>query len=216
MRRRLGFLTFIAASAILTAGAYLVYSSQSVRHLHAGQSVRFEDLSSFHFFGGDWTALSGTISDGRSGRGDLAVTTDSTWGRVHLSGDVRFDNFFPGVPYGDAGFVLRVTQPDVGVDSFHGYYAGIRIQNQTLVFGKAEDHWSELKEQPLTFAVTPGGWYHLSVDADKCRFVVRARPVAGGREASFVYDDPDCFPSGAVGLRLFYVQASWRNLIARG
>jgi hypothetical protein len=129
-----------------------------------------------------------------------------------ISADVRFDLLFSETHYGDAGLVIRTTDPEQGVDSYQGYYAGLRPDEQTLVLGRASYDWRPLEIDKLATPVLAGTWYHLELSAQGCKLTVTATPE-GGRPATRIgYEDNRCLTEGVAGLRSFYAQASWRNV----
>jgi hypothetical protein len=129
-----------------------------------------------------------------------------------ISADVRFDLLFTETHYGDAGLIIRTTDPQPGVDSYKGYYAGLRPDNQTLVLGRASYDWQLLSQAKLVTPLSPSDWYHLELAARGCDIEVAAQPPAN-RPATYIhFQDPHCLAGGVAGLRSFYTDASWRNV----
>lgn len=212
MRRQLKFIGAIILLAMVIA--ILAGFFYFRRNAGLQQIARFHDYAAWQFWGGDWSDNAGILSDTKNGRGDLALTRDLSWNNFQFSSDVRFDSAFTEFPYGDAGLVFRVTQPNQGVDSYHGYYAGLQIHDQMLLFGRAEDRWIGLESLHLKSPLTIGSWYHVAISAHNCRFSIKAWPSDGGEITAIDYTEPSCLPEGALGLRLYYVKASWKNLQA--
>jgi hypothetical protein len=129
-----------------------------------------------------------------------------------IAADVRFDLLFEETHYGDAGLILRATDPQPGVDSYKGYYAGLRPDSQTLVLGRASWDWHLLREIKLAAPVASGAWYHLELAAHGCDIEVDARPLDRQPPTTIRYTDPHCLTAGVGGLRSFYADASWRNV----
>ncbi len=125
---------------------------------------------------------------------------------------MRFDLLFEDTHYGDAGLILRATDPQPGVDSYKGYYAGLRPDSQTLVLGRASWDWHLLQETKLATPLAPGDWYHLELAAHGCDLEADARPLDGQPATVIRYSDPHCITAGVGGLRSFYADASWRNV----
>lgn len=161
---------------------------------------------------GNWTMHDHVISNAHYGRGDMLILEHPEGGDYRITADIRFDLLFEETHYGDAGLILRATDPQAGVDSYKGYYAGLRPDTQTLVLGRASYDWHLLQETKLAAPIASGSWYHLELAAHGCHFEVDAQPVAGKPTTSIRYTDPQCLNAGVGGLRSFYADASWRNV----
>lgn len=161
---------------------------------------------------GNWTVHDDIISNSHYGRGDMLIMERPQGSDYRISADVRFDLLFEETHYGDAGLILRATDPQPGVDSYKGYYAGLRPDSQTLVLGRASYDWHPLKEIKLATPIASGEWYHLELSAHGCDFEVDAHSLDGRPATSIRYTDPHCLAAGVGGLRSFYADASWRNV----
>lgn len=161
---------------------------------------------------GNWSFHDNIISNAHYGRGDMLILEHPEGGDFRISADVRFDLLFEETHYGDAGLILRATDPQPGVDSYKGYYAGFRPDSQTLVLGRASYDWRLLQETKLATPIASGAWYHLELAAHGCDLEVEARPADGSASTSIRYTDPHCLTTGVGGLRSFYADASWRNV----
>ena len=161
---------------------------------------------------GNWTFHDNIISNAHYGRGDMLIIEHPEGADSRISADVRFDLLFEETHYGDAGLILRATDPQPGVDSYKGYYAGLRPDSQTLVLGRASYDWHLLQETRLATPVASGMWYHLELAAHGCELAVEARPPNGQAATAIHYTDPHCLAAGVGGLRSFYADASWRNV----
>ena len=129
--------------------------------------------------GGRWSEHEGVFSNATYGRGDMLIAQHSEGSNYTVSADIRFDLLFPETHYGDAGLVIRTTNPEQGVDSYQGYYAGIRPDQQTLVLGRASYDWHQLKTSALASPVWVGEWYHLALSAQGCQLTVTVTPQNG-------------------------------------
>jgi 3-keto-disaccharide hydrolase len=165
---------------------------------------------------GKWSEHSGIVSNSNYGRGDMLIARQSKGTDYRISADLRFDLLLPETEYGDAGLVIRTTDPEQGVDSYQGYYAGIRPNQQTIVLGRASYDWHELRTATLATPITVGDWYHLELAVKGCKLTVTATPQRDRPPTRIEYTDDGCLAEGVAGLRSFYAQASWRNVqIAR-
>ena len=171
-----------------------------------------ETMAGWQPISGRWSSLSDTITNANYGRGDMLIATHSQGANYKISADIRFDLLFTDTHYGDAGLVIRATDPEPGVDSYQGYYAGLRPDDQTVVLGPASFDWHELRVVRLASPIAVGSWYHLEIAANGCHLAVTAAPEAGGTPTRIDYEDDSCLASGVAGLRSFYAQASWRKV----
>ena len=192
----------LAASAV----AFVLIERNSAKHDH------YETMSGWQPITGHWSSASGTISNANYGRGDMLVASHSEGANYRISADIRFDLLFADTHRGDAGIVIRTTDPEPGVDSYEGYYAGLRPDDQSVVLGRASFDWHELKVARLAAPVTVGSWYHLELSAIGCDLSVIATPLGGGQRTNIDFHDDQCLKSGVAGLRSFYAQASWRDI----
>lgn len=161
---------------------------------------------------GNWTFHDDIISNAHYGRGDMLIIERPEGSDYRIAADVRFDLLFQETHYGDAGLILRATDPQPGVDSYKGYYAGLRPDSQTLVLGRASWDWHLLEEARLAAPVASGAWYHLELAAHGCDLEASARPLDGRPATVIRYTDPHCLTTGVGGLRSFYADASWRDV----
>jgi hypothetical protein len=174
------------------------------------------DVSDWKFYGGSWTVNNGMLQNLNGARGDKAITGSESWTDYVIETDVRLNADPADSMWGDAGVVLRVTDPSIGVDSYDGYYAGIGSEGSVLMLGRANYAWLRLSAIPLPVAAHRGSWFHLKVLAKGCYFEETAQDLATKAKARLTYFDADCTKrSGAVGVRSFGMPASWRHFVVR-
>lgn len=172
----------------------------------------YETIAGWQPISGRWSEHSGIFTNSNYGRGDMIVASRSHGANYRISADIRFDLLFAETHYGDAGLVIRTTDPQPGVDSYQGYYVGLRPDSQTVVLGRASYDWHELRAAALSSPLAVGAWYHLELAADGCNLTVTAVPVGSGSSVRIDYQDNHCLQTGVAGLRSFYAQASWRDV----
>jgi Domain of Unknown Function (DUF1080) len=202
---------FLLLAAAMGAGVIVAYKSRSDQN-----KDRYGTMAGWQSIGGRWSEHQGIFSNATYGRGDMLIAQDSHGSNYSISADIRFDLLFPETHYGDAGLVIRTTNPEQGVDSYQGYYAGIRPDQQTVVLGRASYDWHQLKSVRLAVPISVGDWYHMTVTARGCQLIVTVIPDAGGPKTELLQEDRQCLTSGVAGLRSFYAQASWRNVKVAG
>jgi hypothetical protein len=136
------------------------------------------------------------------------VTGSATWDNYTLQGDVEMT-----ASGGNAGLILRVTNPAAGTDSLDGYYVGVDSSNSALVLGRESYGWTQLHTVAMSGGVSANVWYHLTVQAVGCTFTVSAQPAGSTTVTGFTYTDSGCtFTAGAIGVRSFYTPAEWHNI----
>lgn len=202
----------IAAVAVvlpLASAIYIVYRM----HQPEQPGGAYESMQGWQPIGGRWSAQGSIYSNSNYGRGDMLIAPHSQGTNYRISADIRFDLLFPDTHYGDAGLVIRTTDPQQGVDSYQGYYAGVRADDQVIILGRASFDWHELKAVRLNSPVSVGSWYHLDLSVHGCNIAVALAPVSGGPSTQLEFDDQHCLTEGVAGLRSFYAQASWRNVV---
>jgi hypothetical protein len=208
MPRITRWMVAVIALAVLGAGSFVAYKF----NFGKANDGHYESIEGWQPISGRWSENADIFTNPNYGRGDMIVANRSHGANYRISADIRFDLLFAETHYGDAGLVIRTTDPQPGVDSYQGYYAGLRPDSQTVVLGRASYDWHELKAVALASPVSVGTWYHLELAADGCNLTVTAVPVGNGSSARIDYQDKNCLQAGVAGLRSFYAQASWRNV----
>jgi hypothetical protein len=82
--------------------------------------------------------------------------------------------------YGDAGFIIRANNEEVGVDAYQGCYAGLRDLDNTLILGHAGFGWVEYLKNRIVPRVFAQQWYHLKLLAYDCNIAASATSLSGG------------------------------------
>ncbi|WP_158823975.1 histidine kinase [Granulicella sp. S156] len=162
--------------------------------------------------GGTWELVNGAMRNGSDERGAKLLTGSSYWRNYSIEADVMLL-----AKNGDAGLVLRSNNEEAGVDSYVGYYAGLRNLDNSLVLGRASYGWREgtNKLDSIQGGIQPFHWYHLKLLAYQCQ-IVAAVSVPSQRDAtSIAITDKHCIASGRVGLRSYSSGGVWRNVVVR-
>lgn len=157
-------------------------------------------------YGGCWITHDGMFSETCGGGGNKAVAGSTAWSDYTLEGDVRIDSA------GQAGFLVRVSDPSTGADAHNAYFAG--VSENSLVLGQQEGNWDELSREPVQEGFGIGDWYHMTVRVVGCEITLTGAPVDSPTdELTMSYTDPNCtFTQGAIGVRSQPGPASWRNI----
>jgi hypothetical protein len=155
-----------------------------------------------------WSTYAGSWSLANEAYTNSAVDTQGdksiggpTGGNFTLTGDVQLTT-----SQGDAGFLLRATNPAVGTDSVDAYYLGLD-SGGSLAIGKESYGWTPLATTPIAFS--PNAWYHVTGEVVGCQVTLTAQP-ANSTTATSVSINDCSFSSGQVGVRTFSTSAAWR------
>jgi hypothetical protein len=204
------WLIALSAAALMMLLAWYAHS-RLTPPMHGRQSLSPDRIEDWKQYDGTWVAEQGTFSDLKGGLGDKLVTGDPSMSDYKLDSDLRFDSD-RNQKWGDAGVILRASNVQIGTDSYYGYYAGLRLNDQSLVFARIENEYIELAVAKLPEPVRIGQWYHLSITAQGCEFRIVAQSMPSLDAAKIDYTDVGCgFRNGSPGIRSYGMQSSWRN-----
>jgi hypothetical protein len=165
-----------------------------------GTSETSRPLANWQYFGGNWC----TTADGGYGVEPLPGGK-AVWREPALAnGVVEAEVMLRGTA-GDAGLILRVSQPTDGVDSLTAY--NINFKTNLLRLGKHENNWKQLASAPLRLET--GRWHPVQVRLDGPRIRIY---VDGATQPQIDFVDPSPLGPGNVGLRTFNASFALRNL----
>ncbi|MGA0569049.1 hypothetical protein ACO2Q7_17100 [Rathayibacter sp. KR2-224] len=109
-------------------------------------------------YGGSWSVggTPGVYADSSAGAGDKSVAGSTAWSGYTATGEVSL-----GTPTGNAGLLVRVSNPAVGTDALNGYFVG--VSQNSLFLGREAYGWTMLDSSPLPVPLASGTWYRLFV-----------------------------------------------------
>ncbi|HEX5105192.1 MAG TPA: DUF1553 domain-containing protein, partial [Pirellulaceae bacterium] len=111
---------------------------------------------------------------------------------------------------GDAGLIVRVSEPQHGTNALTSY--NINLRKDQLRLGKHENNWQALRTTNIN--IEPEKWHDLKVELAGGRIRVW---LGGSKEPQIDYTDPEPLKAGSVGFRTFQVGAAVRQIrIIRG
>jgi signal transduction histidine kinase len=157
-------------------------------------------------YAGNWNLVDKGIQNNSAERGAKFITGSSDWTSYTMEAEMRL------LGGGDSGVIVRASEIEQGVDSYSGYYAGLRTEDQSLVLGRASHGWVEFPPQPVPGGVVAGRWYRLKVSAYGCLITASVQAIGMPSSASIAVQDPDCLKAGKVGLRSVGAGGIWRNI----
>lgn len=183
-------------------------------------AARYSGMLPYHdgFAGGqtnEWTTYDGVWStNGASytntnatSNGAKAITGSANWDDYTVQGDVQIIS-----GSGNAGLLLRVTNPATGADGFNGYIVSVGIDGN-LTLTREANGATTLKSVAMPGGVQSGVWYHLTAQATGCALQVTAEPIGSTTVTSINVSDTGCTQlAGAIGLRSAQAAAQWRNV----
>jgi signal transduction histidine kinase len=161
-------------------------------------------------FGGTWEVADGAMRNDSDERGAKLITGSPSWRNYSIEADVSLLG-----ANGDAGVVIRSSDEEQGVDSYSGYYAGIRSLDNSLVLGRANHGWME--DVVKLSSAKPHGplVYHLKLLAYDCQIVAMATSAPHKPPVTESVTDKNCITSGRAGLRSYASGGVWRNVVIR-
>jgi signal transduction histidine kinase len=196
-----------AALIVFVAAVVLVLRSRPTWGLPYHDSFASGQAAEWTAYGGTWQIENAAMRNDSDERGAKLMTGSPNWRDYSFSADVELLG-----EQGDAGLILRASQEEQGVDSYRGYYAGLRSNDGNLIIGLADHGWVELVSQPMPHGVRAFHWYHLKAVVHGCQVSAYASEIPDGQVEAISYNDPTCFSQGRIGLRSHSSGGAWKNL----
>ncbi|WP_323123300.1 PA14 domain-containing protein [Burkholderia alba] len=172
-------------------------------------------LADFDTYGPAWTSsgantiqIGGTSQDGAK----LVTTTQHpVYGHAAYEADITIGAGAPGSTTANAGFIVHVSGPSVGIDALTGYYVGLDAVRHVVQVGREQNNWTDFVDYPAA-SVVPGSTHHLKV-------VTRNNAIDVYLDGSQVVSVNDAtsglssaLRSGAFGLRRFGASVAFSNV----
>ena len=203
----------IACAVVLLAAivGWKVYERSPRRGLPYQDSFAAGSSDEWTAYGGTWRVVRGAIWNESDERGAKLMTGSPYWTDYTVSTDVELLG-----DQGDAGVILRGSDEEQGVDSYTGYYAGLRSNDGSLILGYAEHGWIQIAGQPMPGGVRPFRWYHLRASVQGCRFTAIATDaVTGVTRSVSANNTTDCPARGRVGIRSHSSGGVWKHVVVQ-
>ena len=158
-------------------------------------------IKGFTAHGGRWVVRDGVVSiDGLDGPklvSQRGAFTDGVVGVELRLADRRG---------GNAGLIVRVSEPGTGADNFIGYEVALDAGRQMLRLARHRKNFEPIRDVPCEVAV--GRWTALQVRLTGSLIEI----FVDGKPALSYDDGADALPAGTVGLRPWHCEVSYRNL----
>lgn len=204
--QRIAVVSVACATLTIIGLAVRSYWRNPLRGLPYHDSFPAGSADDWKAFGGTWNVVDGSIRNDSDERGAKLIGGSKSWRDYSLEADVEL------LGEGDAGLIVRARNAEEGVDSYSGYYAGLRTADNSLVIGMVDHGWVEHDPKPLPGGVHPFVWYHITLVAEGCRIYARAASMGSAEQAASSFEDPHCFGSGQIGLRSYSSGGVWKNV----
>jgi len=205
IRDMVAFVVAVAASAGITAAAIQLIRSPS-RGLPYHDDFANNDASEWSAYDGNWNVHSGVMTNESNERGAKLVAGSPYWTDYALDADISLNNA------GDAGVLTRVSDAEPGVDSYSGLYGGLRVRDETLVFGVAHHGWDEDGRAPMPQPILPNVWYHIRMEVRGCHVHLSASQENSDHKTQIDISLPQCPKHGKIGLRSYDSGGQWKNI----
>lgn len=175
------------------------------------------DTADFSAGDGGWDQYSGTFTTsggvysetvGGTG-GNKSVTGSTGWTNYDVTADVRLNAVGSN---GNAGLLVRATDPTGGTDSVDAYYVG--VSTSSVIIGKESYGWTQLASGSIPGGLAAGSWYHLTIGVTGCEVTVQGEPAGTNSNPVYLAVNDCSFAAGAVGVRDYNTTASWRDIKA--
>jgi len=161
--------------------------------------------------GGKWEMGDGFIRNHSDERGAKLLTGSSHWRNYTVNADVRFDG-----GNADMGVTVRSNDESEGVDAYNGYYVGLRTADETIVIGRSDYGWVEVRPLPMPGGLHPSVWYRLRVTAYECNIAASVENLTTLETAWIAYEERSCVETGRIGMRSLNAGGTWRNISVTG
>jgi len=201
-----------AALGVLLYLCFSVYLHNPMHGLPYRDSFANGKADEWKALGGTWEVANGAMRNDSDERGAKLLAGSSYWRDYSIEADVMLLG-----EDGDAGLILRSSNEEEGVDSYRGYYTGLRRHDNSLVLGRADHEWLEntRKLDLIRGGIQPFQWYHLKLLAYQCQIVATATLPSQRNVTHITIMEKDCVRSGRIGLRSYSSGGVWKNIVVR-
>jgi signal transduction histidine kinase len=195
------------AATIILATFCFTYFTNSTRGLPFRDSFSAGKTDEWQPIGGAWETANGLMRNESDERGAKLLAGSKRWKNYVVETDLKLLR-----QGGDVGVIVRSSHEERGVDSYNGYYVGLRSGDNSLLLGRADYGWMEGRPVPMPGGVHSLSWYHLKVVVFGCAVGAFANEIGTNNSTSALLEETDCVPAGRIGLRSTASAAAWRNV----
>jgi hypothetical protein len=163
LRERTGTILALLALFLVGVGITVIARYRKEMALPYHDSLASNSAGEWTPLGGTWEVNNGSVYNRSDERGAKLVAGSPAWTDYALDADLKLIGH-----EGDLGVIVRLGDEERGVDSYRGYYLGLRSADSALVLGRADHGWMERQPVPMLGGVQVGTWYRLHVVAFGC------------------------------------------------
>jgi hypothetical protein len=185
----------VALIALIAAG----WSCAADRSATADDTL--SPVRGFQTYGGEWRADKGELWAGAEAGPKLILD-----GPPLAVGEVGVELFLADRRPGNAGLIVKVTEPDVGADRFNGYEISLYADGQYLRLGRHRQNFELIRDVPCPVPV--GRWISLVVRLSDQGL----EALVDGQRVVTYEDRQHPLGPGLVGFRPWQREARYRNL----
>ncbi|MBI5383535.1 MAG: DUF1080 domain-containing protein [Verrucomicrobia bacterium] len=157
-------------------------------------------LKGFTAYGGRWLPKDGELH--AAGGDGPKLLSDAP---AFAEGEASVEVWFPEQKGGNAGLIVKVSQPGPGADRFTGYEVALETAGR-LVLGRHRQNWEPIRNVPCEVPIKQ--WIKLTV-----RMTGKSLEVLLNGQSLTRYEDTQHpLETGVVGLRTWQRDARFRNL----
>jgi signal transduction histidine kinase len=164
-------------------------------------------MNEWHAIGGQWEIVDGVMHNNSAERGAKLLAGSSDWRNYTLNADIQFTE--GGV---DMGVTIRSNNEMEGVDTYNGYYVGLRNLDGTIVIGRSDFGWIEARPLTMPGGIHPSVWYRMRVTAYECNIAASVQNLSTLQTAWIAFEERSCVETGRIGLRSLNPGGMWRNI----
>jgi signal transduction histidine kinase len=200
----------------ITAFTSVVWSCHGWGHADSvvpSHSYQLQDdhIGEWTAMGGNWKIDNGIVYNSSTERGAKLLAGSNHWKNYTLSADIRFtgDN-------ADMGLSVRSNDEKEGVDTYNGYYVGLRTLDETMVIGRSAFGYTEARPVQIPGGVHPNVWYRMRVTAYGCNIASSLQNLTTLQTAWMAFTEHPCLEAGRIALRSLNSGGMWRNISVTG
>lgn len=201
--RKWVFLTLLAGGAVTA----VICASRYRDRLPYHDQFASNSANEWRPFGGVWRLKDGMVLNLSDERGAKVVSGSPVWRDYQMTADMKMLGHG-----GDIGVLLRVAQAEKGINSYRGFYLGMRSRDNALIAGVGDYDWIETEPAAMPGGVHTNSWYRIHVVVVDCEVTGQLTNLQTGQSTWSGLHQPNCSRIGRIGLRSLATGAAWRNV----
>ena len=196
-----------AVGLLLIAASWIHRRSTQSAVPSRGFASEGERMDEWRALGGSWEIRQGVVSNRSDERGAKLLTGSTEWRDYTFRADIRVAK-----EQGDVGLVVRSDNEIRGLDTYNGYYVGLRSLDGTIIIGRSGYGWFEARPVPMPGGLHASSWYRVRVTAYGCSIAASVQNLTTQQVGWIAFEERPCLRAGRVGLRSVDTGGMWRNI----